>query len=138
MTGDQKKEASIQDSGTPQTDQSETERSEAAAAEGTEAAIESLKQDFEASANAGEETAADPAAALEAEVASLKDQLLRAMAGTENVRSRARREREDGVKYAAIPLIRDLLGFDQQLMESIMLKKGPIRSPSFHSIVLVQ
>ena len=42
----------------------------------------------------------DPVTLLEGEVASLKDQLLRAMAETENVRNRARREREESVKYA--------------------------------------
>src|SRR3546814_8910016 len=39
----------------------------------------------------------NPVALLEGEVASLKDQLLRAMAETENVRRRAQRDREDSL-----------------------------------------
>jgi molecular chaperone GrpE len=46
---------------------------------------------------------------LEAEVAALKDQLLRALADQENLRRRAAREREDAVKLAAAAVIKDLL-----------------------------
>src|SRR3546814_17708868 len=51
----------------------------------------------------------NPVTLLEAEVASLKDQLLRTLAGSENVRRRAQRDREEGLKYAAAPLITHLL-----------------------------
>lgn len=61
----------------------------------------------------------DPVAVLEGEVASLKDQLLRAMAETENIRRRSQREREDGVKYAAVPVIRDLLGVADNLQRAL-------------------
>lgn len=61
----------------------------------------------------------DPVALLEAEAASLKDQLLRAMAETENVRRRAQREREDTLKYAAVPVIRDLLGVADNLQRAL-------------------
>ncbi|MGF1595283.1 MAG: nucleotide exchange factor GrpE [Kiloniellaceae bacterium] len=61
----------------------------------------------------------DPVALLEAEVASLKDQLLRAMAETENVRRRAQREREDSVRYAAVPVIKDLLGVADNLQRAL-------------------
>jgi molecular chaperone GrpE len=63
----------------------------------------------------GEEGDDDPVARLEAEVASLKDQLLRALAETENVRRRAQREREDTAKFAAVPVIKDLLGVADNL-----------------------
>jgi molecular chaperone GrpE len=46
---------------------------------------------------------------LEAEVAELKDRLLRALAETENVRRRAQREREDASKYAVAAFAKDLL-----------------------------
>jgi molecular chaperone GrpE len=61
----------------------------------------------------------NPFAVLEAEVASLKDQLLRSMAETENVRRRAQREREEGVKYAAVPFIKDLLGVADNLQRAL-------------------
>ncbi|NIA71996.1 nucleotide exchange factor GrpE [Pelagibius litoralis] len=61
----------------------------------------------------------DPVTVLEGEVASLKDQLLRAMAETENIRRRSQREREDSVKYAAVPVIRDLLGVADNLQRAL-------------------
>jgi len=61
----------------------------------------------------------NPVAVLEAEVASLKDQLLRSMAETENVRRRAQRDREDSVKYAAVPVIKDLLGVADNLQRAL-------------------
>lgn len=51
----------------------------------------------------------DAIARLEAEVAALKDQLLRALADQDNLRRRAAREREDAVKLAASAVIKDLL-----------------------------
>lgn len=57
----------------------------------------------------------DPIAKLETEVAGLKDQLLRALAETENVRRRSQREREDSAKFAAAPLLKDLLGVADNL-----------------------
>lgn len=61
----------------------------------------------------------DPVALLEAEVASLKDQLLRAMAETENVRRRAQRDREESLKYAGAPVIKDLLGVADNLQRAL-------------------
>jgi molecular chaperone GrpE len=52
---------------------------------------------------------ADRVAALEAEVADLKDRLLRALAETENVRRRAAKEREDTAKYATAAFARDVV-----------------------------
>ena len=46
---------------------------------------------------------------LEAELEKAKDRHLRALAEAENTRRRAQRDREDGQRYAAIPLARDLL-----------------------------
>ncbi len=58
-------------------------------------------------------------AELEVEVAALKDQLLRALAETENLRRRSQREREDAVKYAAAPLIKDLVGVVDNLRRAM-------------------
>jgi molecular chaperone GrpE len=46
---------------------------------------------------------------LEAEVANLKDQWMRAMAETENLRKRAQRDREEALKYAGANFARDML-----------------------------
>lgn len=51
----------------------------------------------------------DPLAEAQGEIARLKDQLLRALAETENLRRRAQREREDATKYAATAFARDIL-----------------------------
>lgn len=74
----------------------------------------------------GAETAAPPAppseervAALEAEVAALKDQALRAMAETENVRRRAQREKEDASKYAVSSFAKDLLAVSDNLRRAL-------------------
>ncbi len=66
--------------------------------------------ELEAEAEVEVEIPAESAAALQAEAASLKDQLLRALAETENLRRRGQREREDALKYAAVPFLRDLIG----------------------------
>lgn len=51
----------------------------------------------------------DPVAALEAEVVTLKDQLLRALAETENTRRRTSRENQDLIRYGVTNLVRDIL-----------------------------
>lgn len=58
-------------------------------------------------------------AQLEAEIASLKDQLLRAVAETENIRRRSQRERADAVKYAAAPMVKDLLAVADNLERAL-------------------
>ena len=61
----------------------------------------------------------DPIAALEAERASLKDHLLRALAEIENLRRRMQRDREDMAKYAVAPLAKDLLSVRDNLRRAI-------------------
>jgi molecular chaperone GrpE len=58
-------------------------------------------------------------AQLEAEAAELKDQLLRALAETENLRRRTERERADVARYAAVPMLRDLLAVADNLSRAI-------------------
>src|SRR6266850_6315669 len=68
---------------------------------------------------ASKETIADPEApatvsaesldGCQAELAEVKDRLLRALADQENFRRRAEREREDAVRFAAAQLVKDLL-----------------------------
>jgi molecular chaperone GrpE len=68
---------------------------------------------------AHEAAEADEASALRAEVAELKDRLLRALADVENIRKRADRDRRDAEIYGATRLARDLLSvhdnFDRAL-----------------------
>lgn len=52
---------------------------------------------------------------LEAQVADLKDKLLRALAENENTIRRAKREREDAGKYAAANFARDMLSVSDNL-----------------------
>ncbi|WP_343714807.1 nucleotide exchange factor GrpE [Inquilinus sp.] len=58
-------------------------------------------------------------AELEAETAKLKDQTLRAMAETENIRRRSEREREDTAKYAISGFAKSLLDAADNLRRAI-------------------
>lgn len=57
--------------------------------------------------------------ALETELASLKDQWLRAMAETENLRKRAQRDREEALKYAGSNFGRDMLTIADNLRRAL-------------------
>jgi molecular chaperone GrpE len=61
----------------------------------------------------------DRIAALEAEVAQLKDQHLRALAEAENIRRRGQREKDDAVRFAASGLARDLLASADNLRRAL-------------------
>ena len=54
-----------------------------------------------------------------AEIASLKDKLLRAMADVENMRRRAEREKEDAHNYAVTKFARDMLAVSDNLRRAI-------------------
>ncbi|MGE0725454.1 MAG: nucleotide exchange factor GrpE [Alphaproteobacteria bacterium] len=56
---------------------------------------------------------------LQAEAAALKDQLLRALAETENVRRRADRERQDALRYGASSFAKDLLSVADNLRRAL-------------------
>ena len=72
-----------------------------------------------AAAEAGGPVAEDVLARLEGEIAHLKDQLLRALAETENVRRRSQRDREEQVRYAAAGMARDLLNVADNLRRAL-------------------
>ena len=74
--------------------------------------------------NAAAEAAAPPAqedelAAAQAEIASLKDQLLRQIAETENVRRRLEREKQDAGVYAVTSFARDILAVADNLRRAL-------------------
>ncbi|PHQ66606.1 MAG: nucleotide exchange factor GrpE [Sneathiella sp.] len=54
-----------------------------------------------------------------AEIASLKDKLLRAMAEVENMRRRAEREKEDAHNYAITKFARDMLAISDNLRRAL-------------------
>jgi molecular chaperone GrpE len=56
---------------------------------------------------------------LEAEVAKMKDQALRALAEAENIRRRAEREKEDTAKYAVSKLAKELLSVADNLRRAL-------------------
>lgn len=66
----------------------------------------------------GQEPAVD-LDALQAQVADLKDKNLRLLAELENTRVRMQRELSEGLRYATMPLIRDLLPVYDNLLRAI-------------------
>lgn len=81
-------------------------------AEAANNADDELEQDFD-------EPEVDPIAALQSEVAVLKDQVLRARAETENVRRRADRDRQDASAYAVTGFARDMLTVSDNLRRAL-------------------
>lgn len=61
----------------------------------------------------------DAVARLEGEPADLRDRLLRALAEQENIRRRAKRERDEAVRFAASGIARDLLASADNLHRAI-------------------
>ncbi|HZB92706.1 MAG TPA: nucleotide exchange factor GrpE [Stellaceae bacterium] len=61
----------------------------------------------------------DATARLEAEVAELKDQLLRALADRENELRRAARDRDEAVRFAASKVVQDLLPVADSIRRAI-------------------
>lgn len=80
---------------------------------------ESTAAEAAATAEAVSAPSEERVAKLEAEVASLKDQLLRAMAETENTRRRAQREREDTAKFAVSSFAKELLAVSDNLRRAL-------------------
>ncbi len=74
-------------------------------------------------AQAAGQTAADPAADMlakaQAEIAELKDRLLRTAAESENLRKRMEREKDDALKYGAGKFAKDILTVADNLRRAI-------------------
>ena len=107
-------------------EKSEAERkAEAAAraqaeAEAAEEALADANQTSEfATGNGAAPPPEDRIAELEADNASLKDQLLRALADAENTRRRADRDRQEAARYGAVGLARDLLSVADNLRRAL-------------------
>ncbi|HLI10143.1 MAG TPA: nucleotide exchange factor GrpE [Alphaproteobacteria bacterium] len=110
--------STVSKSGKPRND--EPEAAEKAAPE-SDAATGDAPERAGAEATAATIAAAAEAriAVLEGEVAQLKDQLLRALAETENTRRRARREVEDTAKYAIANFAKDVLTAPDNLRRAL-------------------
>ncbi|WP_069299017.1 nucleotide exchange factor GrpE [Neptunicoccus sediminis] len=61
----------------------------------------------------------DPVEQLQAEVAQLKDRLIRTLADTENLRKRAERDRRDAEQYGGQKLARDLLSVNDNMKRAL-------------------
>lgn len=80
----------------------------------------------------------DPLAEAEAEVAGLKDRLLRAVAETENLRRRAEREKAEATLYAATGFARDMLSVADNLgraLASIDAEKRATADPALTGLI---
>lgn len=89
-----------------------------AEAEAAEEALADPNQYSEVSGD-GEAETHDRIAELEAEVLSMKDQMLRALAEAENTRRRAERDRQEATKYGAVGLARELLSVSDNLRRAL-------------------
>jgi molecular chaperone GrpE len=56
---------------------------------------------------------------LEDELANMKDQWLRAVAESENLRRRAQKEKEDALKYAAVTFARDMITITDYIEQAL-------------------
>jgi molecular chaperone GrpE len=109
----------------PETEAPETEApkesspwaGELEAGEAAETAVEPVEGIDFGPEEAGAEPEPEPGA--EAEVAELKDRLLRAMAETENVRRRAERDRADTAMYGIANFARDVLTVADNLRRAV-------------------
>jgi molecular chaperone GrpE len=87
-----------------------------------DSAMDDILSDELATAGAktkGEDEAQDPLTAMTAERDQLKDQLLRALADTENMRRRSEREAANVRKYGHTPFARDLVGAIDNLARAV-------------------
>ncbi|MBX9805132.1 MAG: nucleotide exchange factor GrpE [Alphaproteobacteria bacterium] len=82
---------------------------------GTAEDLEKMAEELEKKA----ETETQELTSLEGEVANLKDQWLRAMAETENLRRRATKDREEALKYASANFGRDMLAIADNLRRAL-------------------
>jgi molecular chaperone GrpE len=74
---------------------------------------------------------------LRAEAVKYKDQLLRTLAEMENLRRRTQKEREDAARYAAAPLVKDLLAVADNLNRAISSASAEARAadPALEAMV---
>ena len=108
---------------TPREDDPETAQDAQDAAAENEAEVVAISEgegeDAQVENFPNAETAASPLEAAEQQIADLKDQLLRAMAETQNLRRRSTREKEDATKYSIANFARDMLNVGDNMRRAI-------------------
>jgi molecular chaperone GrpE len=75
--------------------------------------------------------------ALRAEVESLKDQRLRALAEAENVRRRAEREKTEASQYAVTKFARDMVGIADNFARALAAVPAEVRNAADPQVVAV-
>ena len=70
-----------------------------------------------------------------AEIAGLKDQLLRAMADAENTRRRSKKEIEDGAKYAVTNFAKDMLGVADNFRRALDATPRDTQDPALKNLI---
>ncbi|MBR9862441.1 MAG: nucleotide exchange factor GrpE [Rhodobacteraceae bacterium] len=80
---------------------------------------EDSEEEFEEVDLTAEPEEVDPVEQLQAEVAQLKDRLMRALAEQENLRKRAERDRRDAEQYGGQKLARDLLSVNDNMKRAL-------------------
>ena len=98
---------------------SETKPDPTAAQEPNDPETEAAAPEPEAAADGEADQPESELETLRAEVTTLKDQLLRALAENENTRRRAERDREDATKFAASNFARDMVGIADDLTRAL-------------------
>src|SRR6476646_7263474 len=75
--------------------------------------------------------------ALRAEIESLKDQRLRALAEVENVRRRAEREKSEASQYAVTKFARDMVGIADNFARALAAVPAEVRNAADPQVVAV-
>ena len=75
--------------------------------------------------------------ALQDEVASLKDQRLRALAEAENIRRRAEKEKSDASQYAVTKFARDMLGIADNFARALAAVPAEVRAAADPQVAAV-
>ena len=93
--------------------------------------------DGEAEENGEVEDNGESVGELRREAAKYKDQLLRTLAEMENLRRRTQKEREDAARYAASPLVKDLLAVADNLGRALSSVSAEDRAanPALEAVV---
>lgn len=101
---------------------------------------ENLTEDEIAAAETAEASVTDALAAKDAEIADLKDRVLRAAAEVENVRRRLEREKQDASAYAVTGFARDLLAVADNLRRAIEVaqRDGTAESPLLAGVEMTE
>jgi len=120
MTEDPKKEAVDQNNPEPDSPHPENPPEQAASDGSTSAGAAPPDSTEGAEAPDGVESPWGSDNPLEAEIADLKDKLLRSLAENENQIRRARRDREDATKYAAANFARDMLSVADNMSRALV------------------